>query len=91
MVVPLIVLGIFAKLALAATIAHRTRLWWLPGATAIAVGTGTILLLHGHAMQVAGASSIVLGATALGVGRFLRRWSSWTKQLDVGGPATDPR
>jgi hypothetical protein len=73
MVVPLIVLGIFAKLALAATIAHRTRLWWLPGAMAIAVGAGSLVVVPGHTMHVAAAGSIVLGACALAIGRFVRR------------------
>ena len=73
MVVPLILLGIFAKLALAATIAHRTRLWWLPGATAIAVGAASLVVVPGHTMRVAAAGSIILGAIALGIGRFLRR------------------
>ena len=56
MVVPLILLGIFAKLALAATIAHRTRLWWLPGATAIAVGAASLVVVPGHTMHVAAAT-----------------------------------
>jgi hypothetical protein len=73
MVVPLLLLGTFAKLAIAATVAHRTRMWWLPGAAAITVGAGSVALLHGDTLRTAGAGSIVLGTLALVIGGALRR------------------
>ncbi len=73
MVVPLLLLGTFAKLAIAATVAHRTRMWWLPGATAIAVGAGSVAVLHSDTLRAAGAGSIILGTLALVIGAALRR------------------
>lgn len=73
MAVPLLLLGTFAKLAIAATVAHRTRLWWMPGATAIAVGAGTVALVHGETLRTTGAGSVVLGTLALVIGGALRR------------------
>jgi hypothetical protein len=73
MVVYLVLLGTFAKLAIAATVAHRTRMWWLPGAAAIAVGTGSVALMHSDTLRTAGAGSIILGALALVIGGALRR------------------
>lgn len=73
MVVPLLLLGTFAKLGIAATVAHRTRLWWMPGAVAIAVGAGSVVLLHGDTLKTAGAGSVVMGTLALVVGAALRR------------------
>lgn len=73
MVVPLLLLGTFAKLAIAATVAHRTRAWWVPGATAIAVGAGSVAIAHGETLRTAGAGSVVLGTLALLIGGALRR------------------
>lgn len=73
MAVPLLLLGTFAKLAIAATVAHRTRMWWVPGTAAIAVGAGAVAVLHGDTLRTAGAGSILLGALALVIGRGLRR------------------
>jgi len=73
MVVPLLLLGTFAKLAIAATVAHRTRAWWVPGATAIAVGAGSVAIAHGETLRTAGAGSVVLGTLALVIGGALRR------------------
>ena len=73
MVVPLLLLGTFAKLAIAATVAHRTRMWWLPGTASIAIGAGSVCLLHDDTLRAVGAGAILLGALALVIGGALRR------------------
>jgi len=72
MVVPLLLLGTFAKLALAATVTYRTRLWWLPAVTAIVVGAGALLVLRDATPHTVGAGSMALGAIALVIGSLLR-------------------
>ena len=69
MVVPLILLGTFTKLAFAVAITHRTWLWWLPGALAIA--GGALATLH-PAWSDVGEGCVVLGSCALVAARLVR-------------------
>jgi hypothetical protein len=70
MVVPLIILGAVTKLAFAVAATHRTRGWWCPGAAAFALGAAGSV--HPGATRTVGAVSIVLGAMAIAVARWLR-------------------
>lgn len=69
MVVPLILLGTFTKLAIACCATRRTRLWWLPGLTAVAIGIATVLVFPAGSPHAAGLGSIVLGGLALAATR----------------------
>jgi hypothetical protein len=63
MVVPLILLGTFTKLAFAVAVTHRTRLWWLPGA--VAMGLGAAVTWTERVPRTAGEGAVVLGSCAL--------------------------
>ena len=69
MVVPLIWLGTATKLALALAVVYRRRTWWVPGA--IALFLGALAALH-PPTHVLGLGSMVLGASAIAITRWVR-------------------
>jgi len=70
MAVQLIVIGMFAKLAISVVLTHRTRLWWTPGAGILVFGTAFIAATRGPWYAVA---AVVLGVGALAIGNVLHR------------------
>ncbi len=69
MVVPLILLGAATKLAFALVLTYKTPAWWLPGASAVALGGA--VAFH-DPTRTLGLGSVVLGVNALAIARMLR-------------------